>query len=279
LNTPLWFQWPTTAKEAAELKLTNTDVLKLLNDIYGDNAAPLYAVETFTFAQLEPGKLYLIAAVDGSGRELFYGTNIVYCESAQSCTEQDIYDAAPHNYSDELIDLDGSGVNALLVKELAGGYEGGSSVNVFTYKVYKVTGGRATDVSDQYKTYYESTVLPKMKADLIRLRTQFKEQNELEIIDALGIMAQDDYARRILKEPTAGLDHAKMWAHSENRRLQRFAADALSHMDDPAAETTLAEMAQSDDEVTAKYASMTLEIRRRVRQDQQLKQSQQPQKR
>ena len=277
LDAPLWFQWPSSSKEATELKLTNKDILTVLNDIYGDNAAPLYAVETFKFAQLEAGKLYLIAAVDGSGRELFYGTNIVYCESAQSCTEQDIYDVPPHNYSEELIDLDGNGVNELVVKDFAGGYEGGSSVNVFTYKIYKVIGGKATDVSDQYKAYYESTLLPKMKADLTGVRAQFKEQSELEIIDALGIMAQDDYARRILKTPTAGLDHAKIWAHSGNRRLQRFAADTLAHMDDPAAEATLTEMANSDDEFTAKYASMTLEIRKHVRQDQQLRESQRPQ--
>ena len=278
LNTPLWFQWPSTAKEAAELRLTNQDVLKLLNDIYGDNAAPLYAVETFTFAQLEPGKVYLIASVDGSGRRLFYGTNIAYCKSAQSCTEQDIYNAPPHDYANDVVDLEGNGVKELIAKSLAGGYEGYASVPIYTYKIYKVINGKAVDVSSQYKAYYESTLLPRMKADLARTRAQSADKRDQEIIDALGMMVQDDYARRILKESTAGLDHAKVWAHSDNRRLRRFAADALSHMDDVAADAILTEMAKSDDEFTARYASMTLEIRQHVRQNQQPNPSREPQK-
>lgn len=273
MDTPLWFRWPATSEEAAELKLSNKDVLKILNDVYGDNAAPLYAVETFTFVQLEPGKLYLVAAVDGSGRELFYGTNIAFCKSPQLCTQQDIYDAPPHNYSEELVDLDGNGTKEIIAKHLAGGYEGGGSIPVFTYTIHKVIDGKVTDVSDHYKAYYESTLLPKMKTDLARVRAQFTDKNDQQIIDAAGSIAQDDYRRRILKQRTAGLENARVWVRSANRRLQDYALQTLSQIDDPAADALLSETSKSDDEHMAMAAKRELEIRENVRRNQRLKES------
>lgn len=278
MSTPLSFQWPSNSEEAAELKLNNADVLKVLNDIYGDNAAPAYAVDTFTFAQLEPGKLYLIAAVDGSGRALFYGTGIAYCKSPDTCTEQGIYDAPPHNYSEELVDLDGNGVKEIVAKDLAGGYEGYASMPVFTYKIYKVIDGRATDVSLQYKAYYESALLPKMKADVARARAMFPDQKDQDIIDALAVLAQDDYARRILKQPTAGIEHAKVWVHSGNRRLEDYALQTLSRIDSPESDAVLQDLTKSDKQSLAEAAAREIEIRESWRKNEQLKRSLPPQK-
>ena len=117
------------------------------------------------------------------------------------------------------MDLDGNGTKEIIAKHLAGGHEGGGSVPVFTYTIHKVIDGKVTDVSDHYKAYYKSTLLPKMKTDLARVRAQFTDKNDQQIIDAAGSIAQDDYRHRILKQRTAGLENARVWVRSANRRL------------------------------------------------------------
>jgi hypothetical protein len=279
LARPLPFDWPHDDQEAAALlkKLTNHDIeADILNN--GDDVAIPSVVETFTFAQLERNKIYLVAAVDGSGRQLFYGTAFAYCESPELCTTGVVYDAPPHNYAEELVDLDGNGVDVIIAKDLAGGYEGYASMPVYNYKIYKVIGGRAVDVSTQYKTYYDSTLLPKMKADLTRARAMFPDKKDQDIVEALGALAQDDYARRILKEPAAGLDHAKTWGHSSNHRLQDYALMTLRQIDSPAADALLTDLSNSQDERMAKAAARELEIHKSVRENERLKQALKSQK-
>lgn len=279
LDHPLPFEWPVDGQQAAMLQKTLT-AKSVADDILnnGDEIALPVSVQTFAFAELERNKIYLVASVDASGRGLFYGTDIVYCSSPESCSADSIYDAPPHNYSEELVDLDGNGVKAIVSKSLAGTYEGAQSVDIFIYKIYKVIDGKAVDVSAQYKSYYDSTLLPKMKADLARARAEYPEEDAKPIVEALGTIAQDDYARRILKQPAAGLEHAKTWAHSGNHRLEDYALNTLRQIDDPAADAVLAELSKSDDERMSSAAAREIEIRQSVRKDRQLRQSMHSQK-
>jgi hypothetical protein len=53
LNKPLQFAWPSNTEEAAALKLSNDDVVDLLNNILGDQGGPaVYGVDGFQFAPL-----------------------------------------------------------------------------------------------------------------------------------------------------------------------------------------------------------------------------------
>jgi hypothetical protein len=91
-----------------------------------------------------------------------------------------------------------------------------------------------------------------MKADLVRARAKYPEEDAKPIIEAVGTLAQDEYARRVLEQRTAGFEHAKIWAHSGNRRLEDYALNTLRDIDDPTADALLVELSKSDDERMAK---------------------------
>jgi len=190
LRHPLPFEWPSDTAQAAVLakKLTADSVAADLFNNAGDPDVPETSVEEFTFEQLERGKMYLVASVDGSGRGLYYATAFANCGSPQLCTSGVVYDAPPHDYCRDVVDLDGNGVKAIIAKELAGGYEGGNSVYIFTYKIYKVVHGTPVNVSARYKAYYESTLLPRMQADLDRARARHTGEKDREITEALGVI-------------------------------------------------------------------------------------------
>lgn len=261
------FTWPHSSEDVALLRLTKDTVLDTLNSIRADRAAPLYGVDAFTFKPLEQEKFYLIAGVDGSGRDLYYGLEIVYCDTSASCVFRDVYDAPPHDLANEILDIDGDGVDEIITKKLAGGYEGSQSIDVFTYSIFKLLSGRLVDVSNRYKDYYDSTLLPKMAGDAKRIRDQATQAGDLEIIDALTGLANDDYKRRILKEPSAGLQHAQAWARSGNERLEHIAIVALSDIDDPNADKLLDEMTKSEHVGTAKGAESALVIHAQKRRE------------
>jgi hypothetical protein len=258
------FPWPQTLDQAKELKLTEADATAILNDGRTEPnpmEGSFSVVKGFTFAPLERGKIYLLAAVDTSQRDFFDDLLVRYCGSPTfRCTDAVIRDVEPHNFNEELVDLDGNGINEIVTKRWAGGYEGAATEAIYKYTIYKIVDGNAVDVSDRYKSYYESTLLPKMKANIAALRVQAAGYTkELELIDALDIAAQDDYRRRILKNARAGLDHAKAWIHSDNERIRDYAVQTFTAISDPAVEQILTQMKADPNAETAKAASSALE--------------------
>jgi hypothetical protein len=256
------FPWPQTLEEAKELKLSNANVSAIMNDGRTEpdpTQGSFSVVDGFTFAQLERGKMYLVAVTDASGRDFFNYLQLRYCGSA-TCTDAVVDAVPPHNLSEEVTDLDGDGVDEIVAKNWAGGYEGAATESIYTYMIYKIIDGKPVDVSDRYKSYYESTLLPRMKANITVLRAQaVGHAEELERIDALDTAAQDDYQRRILKNSRAGLDHAKAWIHSDNERLRDYAVQTFTAISDPEVEQILTQMKADPNAATAKAASWALE--------------------
>jgi hypothetical protein len=269
LHKALPFAWPSDLEEAAALKLSNDDVVKLLNNILGDQGEPaVYGVNEFQFAPLVKQQLYLVASADASGRDFFTELTFLYCNSALSCVVGSIPADSPHDFYQELVDIDGDGIDELVVKKLAGGYEGIQTIPVFTYAIYRIVSGKVIDVSDRYVSYYESTLLPRMKSDVTSVRASTQQPDRLEIVDALATMAQDDYQRRVLKRGTAGLDHAESWAHSGNPRLETFAVQSLFTINGQAADDLLSELTHSEHKTTAALATSKAKQKLQERTDQ-----------
>lgn len=88
----------------------------------------------------------LTAAVDSSGRSLFYGV-IGVCRVEAGYHHFMLESAPPHLLASEIIDLDGTGTNQLIVKHLVGQYHGASSAPIFWYSVYEIEGCVPKDVS------------------------------------------------------------------------------------------------------------------------------------
>jgi hypothetical protein len=208
-----------------------------------------------------------VASTDASGRGFFTELTFVFCNSARSCIVGGVPADSPHDLSQELVDIDGDGIDELVVKELAGGYEGVQTIPVFTYSIYRIVSGKAIDVSDQYVNYYESTLLPRMKSEVTGVMAS-TQQPDREVVDALATMAQDDYQRRVLKRETAGLDHAESWAHSGNPRLETFAIQSLFTIKGQAADDALSELTHSEHKTTAALATSKAKQKLQERTDQ-----------
>ena len=254
------FQWPQTLAEAKNLHLSIADASNVVNEgqLEPDPGNTFAVVNGFTFSQLERDRLYLVAVAD-TGKGFFNFLIMKYCGTA-ACTEAMVRAVQPHNLNDELVDLDGDGIDEIIAKEFAGGYQGAATQSIYKYTIYKVVDGKPVDVSSRYKGYYESTLLPKMKANVAALRAQAAgSTKELELIDALDITAQDDYQRRILNNARAGLDHAKEWIHSDNEPLRDYAVQIFTAISDPAVEQILTQMKADPNVKTAKAASSALE--------------------
>jgi hypothetical protein len=256
------FPWPQTMEEAKSLKLTNAQVSLVVNKgqtKFDPEEGSFAIVDGFTFAQLEPGKIYLVSIADWSERELFNNLQLDYCDSIQ-CKTITIDNVSPHNLKRELVDLDGDGIDEIIAKDSAGGFEGNYTEPVYIYKIYKLTSGHSVDVSAQYRSYYESTLLPRMKADINAAQKQANgDPKELQVIDALATVAQDDYQRRVLRNPRAGLEHAKAWVHSENDRIQDYGFQELTKIDDPEAGQVLTRLKDDANPVIAKSSAFALQ--------------------
>jgi hypothetical protein len=241
--------------------LDNGGVIAIFNDVLGKSGGEpaVYAINGYKFAPLEKNKLYLVAPTDASGRAFFTELTFIHCDSSQSCVVGGVSADPPHNLSEELVDIDGDGVDEIVVKELAGGYEGVRTLPAFTYSIYRIASGQAVDVSDHYPGYYTSTILPRMKADADAVKAKTEQQSTTSpVADALIILVQDDYRRRILKQQTAGLEHATQWAHSGNERLELLAIRYLSTLQSSAADDALSELTKNPNKSTAELASIKL---------------------
>jgi hypothetical protein len=148
-------------------------------------------------------------------------------------------------------DMDKDGYMELILPQRLTEYYGARPVAIWT-AIYKLSGTKLQDASDQFKDFYKKVMLPKVDLDIrdtnkseeaFRLKLlsgkhdytekdiKFYEEIYEEGLSANWII-RDKISRLIGEDPKAGLERAKKWMYSPNDNLRKNAIVVFGEIKD-----------------------------------------------
>ena len=258
------FRWPKSSTEVEQLEKMSASVIGQFVDAVRPVATAHIEVGAFRFVPMEHDTMCLVVDADNSQRTSFSGVAVVCPGTTPGAVQSTVfYSDASSIPTGELVDLDGDGQYELVTGATVGGYQGAQTLSYLAwYTVYRVTDGIPRDVSARYRKFYVAKLLPQiyLVSHLLDSACTVPAE-ETAILRAKVQFLRDSFDRRIVGNPTAGLDHAIDWARSNSANLQMLAIDVLKEMDAPSALAELRKLSTSPDRVVAGYAAAVLEAR------------------
>ncbi|MGH9622801.1 MAG: HEAT repeat domain-containing protein [Bryobacteraceae bacterium] len=209
----------------------------------------------FRFATFGKNTVDLIATVDSSGRNLFYGL-VGVCRTDTGYRHFMLESAPPHLLAAEVIDLDGTGINQLIVKRLVGQYRGASTAPILWYSIYNIKGCVPKDVSTKYPQFYQKEVLPSFA--FVERALSEKSAEARKRYEAQAAFVELKYHQVILKRPRAGIPQALSWAKSPDPDIQMLAIGILKNANAPVALATLNHLAGASNYEVSQAAKRAL---------------------
>ena len=267
---PIWSTaldaWPTNSAEMYAANSRSIDSIQEIVNTAAEGAQlPHLKVGDFRFVCLEPGRVHLVATIDSSGRDLYFALAIVAPPDVTPRLTV-LNSAPPHLLANEILDLEGKGVSIIVAKQLVGLYEGADSAPIFWHKIYKMKAGTLEDVSTQFPSYYQRTILPTasfVEGALTARRSD--EKQKLDIYLAESAFLQFKYQRAILHHPMAGLDVATKWRDASDTQLKMLAIETFAEIDRPEAISSLRTLSNNANYVVSQAAKNALAAKRQKR--------------
>lgn len=255
------FPWPSSQGLAQANSLDVGRIGAFVRSLFPDDGST-FDIGEFRFAALEPGRTHLVVTADFSGRAFYYTLLLVWPAGDGTFRYTSLSSAGPHVLGREIVDLDGDGFSELLVKELAGGYEGADTVPLYWISVKKMIGGELQDQSAQFADFYRNEYVPMLNA-LDRAASCAEGGSEASCkTAALTQFLRFRMEREAFSRPKAGLEKALAWSESSQGHLQVLAVRTLAEIDDPRADSALERLANSSNQTVASRAQEALQAKR-----------------
>lgn len=163
------------------------------------------------------GSYQLVLTEDVNGRH-FYNALIVYGrDSSGKMRAQEIRGWQLEKLGGVVRDLDGDGKNELIIpSQLASDtYRGAGAVPVWP-AVYRLENGHYVEASRDFPDFYDNEILPELEKQISKARAGQTR--------AWLIMERDKILRMLGRNPTAGLQEAYQWIHSDDPEVRQDAA-------------------------------------------------------
>lgn len=234
------FSWPQNKRLAG--RITKQRIVSLLieiDKISGEDPSNMRNdVESYTFATLDNGPLYLLATRD-AGSTWFQYIDVIRCEK-HMCYVTTLHSEPEIDLNKQLLDLNKDGRHQILAEECVCP-EAEREAGLLPY-VYEVSNNQVRDASAKYPEFFRPRLSP------IPLDTP-NELNSQKMIDerhAELVFAQRDIERRVFGKQAAGLSDALQWEQSKSTKIKFLAIDIFEKIDSPEAEAGLERLSQSD---------------------------------
>jgi len=252
-QTPQSYSWSTTPPNVASVTWSNQQIATFLDAI--TNTAVLSAISDFRFNDLDAdGQLELLASVDFTGRG-FFNTVVIVRRTGSAFAVQQIDTIGVDTLAGAVADLKNDGKKELLISKSITPYLGATTPQAKWTSVYGWSGPLLTDMSQQFSTYYVSSLLPTLKQTLDNLRTS---QPGTLAVDIAQI--QYDKTLRVSgQDPNAGLAQALIWASSTDPVYRILAASVLADIGTPTALSTLNSLTQDQNSEVAIYSQAAVQ--------------------
>ncbi len=261
------FEWPDDVNAAS--KIDDAEVVRLLSDIFpvnSENDPPSYTsrdqeVDHYTFATLDDGPLFLIAATDTARSTWFNEATLVRCH-VLTCSfaviRSDMLD-----FREQLLDLKKDGTHQILTREshsLARQGPGGRSLYVFG-----VSKGQVEDESSKFPEFYRTKVFPELVKEAGELApNEWFSKEDTEEARASYTYAIREMERRVLGHRTAGLADARVWEKSSNEGVRLFAIYTYQEIESPQANAGLIRLSRSKSKLTRQWAQDTIALKKDI---------------
>ena len=242
------FAWPKDEVQAA--KITKQQIVALLLEIdksvaitRGESISNLFEdVESYRFASLDDGALYLLAVADASPMKWFQDIAVIRCYGTV-CSSEWIHSEPPNDLNRQLLDLNHDGRHQMIVKKCI--CPGGERESGELLHIYSASGGKIADQSANYPEFYKTTVLPSLAARVQEAKPdELNSEDNVEKQKARLTYAQLEVERRVLGDRTAGLSEARKWEQSTDEDIKSLAVRTYEEVDAPEAAEGLRRMSQ-----------------------------------
>jgi len=121
------------------------------------------------------------------------------------------YRGASEDLKDTIRDLNGDGKKELVLHAYVGSATDWGASPTPTYpEVYRLENGKYVEASRDFPNFYDDDVLPEVEKEIA------KSQNGSLPLHAVQIMERDKILRMLGRDPTAGLEQARVWATSSD---------------------------------------------------------------
>src|SRR5216684_439153 len=247
-QSPQAYSWSTTPPNVASVPWTNQQIGAFL-DMVTASSVPS-TVADFTFSDLDAdGQLELLASVDFSGRQL-PNTILVARHEVSNFAVQQIKALGVQSLQGVFADLNQDGRQELLLPTAITPYLGALTLQAKWTAIYGWNGLLLVDVSGQFSTYYQGTILPALKQALDNLKTTSPGTIQVDIAQV-----EYDKALRVSgQDSTAGLAQALAWASGADSTHRVLAAAVLADIGTASAISALSALTTDADPNVGIYA-------------------------
>jgi hypothetical protein len=270
------FIFELTAEDEKSLSELKSEYLKEfpqanahLSDI--DFLHKLFTVSEFRFVDLEGDGIYeLVASLDNSGRA-FYNTVIVIRKrngrfESQGITSWNPRDYSRHDFSKELVDLNGDGVKEIVAYQPMTDYEGAVNPIAFWPSVYQWSGQSYIKADEQFPEFYKTRVIPELEKEINAIRQREElEDLEKEILSSYYYLPLFKALRITGVDQKAGFNKAVSWVATGVEQLKKNAIVVFEDLADEDSIRYLESLARQRDAVISERVQRALDAIKKKR--------------
>jgi hypothetical protein len=225
----------------------------------------LFTVGEFRFVDLNGDGTYdLVASLDTTGRA-FYVTAIIVRKVKQGFTYERIGSWNPenfagHDFSKEIVDLNGDGVMEIIAHETMTEYEGAVNPIAFWPSVLRSNGEKYLKADEEFPEFYKTRIIPELekKIESVRTRDDLREI-EKEEVSSYYYLPLFRAQRIIGADRKAGFSNAVRWINTGSERLKKNAIVVFEDVGDKDSVKYLQLLAADKDTIISEKAQRALE--------------------